>query len=295
MILSIDFGGSTIDVLSRDKKSPFEYLNIQTFERSQLFRKKNENIDSIFRVINFSSFPGSRKKVEKIFVTGGKSRFLSEKFGDISVVKISEIQAIGQGGFFLLHRDRALQRYRHAPKVLVVSMGTGSCMVQFEQRQGVLKQCYHVGGTGVGGGTFLGLAKVLLHETDVEKLKKLFQSGNTEHVDLSVGDIIGSGIGLVPPDATASHLAQLVNMKMVNFSRADLAAAIVNLIGQTIGLLAVFAAKASGASIIMLTGKLTAMQKILDIMVDISHIYSIPMLVPRDALYVSSFGAWGDV
>lgn len=289
LFVSIDFGGSTIDVVLWEKLSPLKLLSVQSFERSVLFQDQPEKIDTIFEKLGLPLF---FKKLAKIFVTGGRSRFFPKSFSNIPIVKISEIEAIGKGGFFLLHHDPALRPYQLDSKVLVVSMGTGTCMVQFQQKKNTFIRCSHVGGTGVGGGTFLGLAKVLLQESDISKLKKLFQSGDTRKVDLSVFDIIGSGIGLIPPDATASHMAKLVNAKEVNFSQADVAAGIVNLIGQTIGLMAVFAAKASRSSSIILTGKLTTMKKIVDKMMDIAHVYSIPMLVSDDALYGSALGAW---
>lgn len=290
MFVSIDFGGSTIDVVFWRKDANFEISEIRSFERENLFSGKSENFEKIFEVLDLSL-----EGVKKIFVTGGKSKFLPETFAHIPIVKISEIHAIGQGGYFLLHHDPILEKYRQEPKFLVVSMGTGTCMVTLKQPQGILEKVVHAGGTGVGGGTFLGLAKALLHETDIRTLKKLFTTGDKNRVDLSVQEIIGSGIGKVPSEATAAHLAKLfhpAHQREINFSRSDVAAGIVNLIGQTIGLIAIFAAQASKASAILLTGKLTTIEKIIDIMVEIAHMYNIPMIVPNHAQYVSALGAW---
>lgn len=282
MKVSIDFGGSTIDIVCWKGKRP---LKICSFERFSDFASKGlKGLPDVMEAMKIQS-----GDVEKIYVTGGKSRFFPAKMERVPVIKVAEIEAIGRGGFFLLQQSRLAERFKKAARFLVVSMGTGTCMVQVRQGKHGAAWFEHIGGTGVGGGTFLGLAKSLLKETDLGRLRKMFRRGDRSKVDLSVGDIVGSGIGVVPAEATASNLARLA--RVVDFSKNDVAAGIVNLIGQTIGITAAFAARAHGCDFVLLTGKLTRIEQITDVVKETGRMYKIQMFVPPNADYVSSLGA----
>ena len=56
--------------------------------------------------------------------------------------KVDEFHAIGKGGLFLTGLTRAI----------IVSMGTGTAFIIADQNGEK-----HIGGTGIGGGTLLGL------------------------------------------------------------------------------------------------------------------------------------------
>ncbi len=304
MFISADLGGSTIDVVSWDGSPGAadsseivvfpKILKVSSFERAGFFADKGANARIFFEKIA-SEFNFASGLPEKFLITGGKSCFFPDFYQKIPIIKIDEIKAIGRGGHFLLHNDLKLEKFRKKTRILVVSMGTGTCMVQMKQQDGIVFECRHVGGTGVGGGTFLGLSRALLGDLTIAQLRQKFESGDKNKVDLSVYDIIGKGIGLVPPEATAANLAKLDGlMGRVDFSENDLAAGIVNLIGQTIGLVAVFAAKASNCELVLLTGKLTMIQKIIETILGIGKIYDLPMAVPDQAAFVSALGAWSE-
>jgi len=260
MFVSLDFGGSTLDVVFWGEDG-----NLKKFFSV-------ENVD-----VSLDEFALSWKEVEKVVVTGGKSRNFLGEFRGKKIVKVDEIESIGKGGGFLFGGEQT-------EKILVVSMGTGTCMVEVDG--GV---CRHIGGTGVGGGTFLGLTKELLGETDLVKLKKMFSHGKASMVDLSVEDIVGGDIGIISGDATASNLGKLV--REIDFSKSDLASGIVNLIGQSIGTTVVFAAQACGCDRVVLTGKLTRIEQIVEVIMRVGGFYGVEMVVPEKAAYVSAIGA----
>lgn len=279
MILALDFGASTVDSVRMQNGTigaiqTFESLDTVTHDLSAFLNESGVDISGI----------------SHIRVTGGKSRtFPHEVFG-IPVSKVDEIEAIGCGGMFLFRSERR----RANGHFLVVSMGTGTCMVHVHAAVGRIS-CRHIGGTGVGGGTFLGLAREMLGETDVPRLLERFRRGDMRKVDLSVGDIVGGGIGMISADVTASHFGKLA--RSIDFHKDDLAAGIVNCIGQTIGVLAVFGAAEIRARSrctevpIILTGKLARIEEILDIILSVGKMYNVKMIVPRHAEYVSAVGA----
>lgn len=274
MQLSVDFGGSTIDIV-RWKNSRFLYD--RSFEVSEFpFSGKLEDF-----------FAKSRMRldnVEKIAVTGGKTKNISPKLKDISVIHVSEIEAMGKGGEFLYQRFCKENRLKPQRKFLVVSMGTGTCMTFLDYGK-----VTHIGGTGVGGGTFLGLSKALLGVSSIGQLKKMFQKGDRRNVDISVGEIVGGDIGIASEDLTASNLGKL--SREINFTKHDVAAGIANLIGQTIAITSSFAAVAKECETIVFTGKLTRIEKILETIRWVTGIYKLRAIVPEYADYVSAIGA----
>lgn len=286
--LTLDFGASTVDAVWWKNDLPCRIVSFDTSEVDvrdlEVFLKKN--------AFELSSIDFFR-------VTGGRSRFFPSRVFGKEVQKVDEIEAIGKGGMFLFQSDLAdvadfkcagdlkylLDSKYPTNSILVVSMGTGTCMVKVEK--GIFQ---HVGGTGIGGGTFLALSRLILGEADVQSVIKRFERGNAQHVDLSVLDIIGEGIGMVPAHATASNLGKVVGREII-FSKDDLAAGIVNLIGQTIATACVFAARAHKIETVVLTGKLTRIQMIMDVIFSIADIYKIHVILPKNAEYVSAIGA----
>lgn len=270
MHLSIDFGASTIDVVSWNNNN---YRVLKTIEYSGV-----GNLENLRDFLIEHELELEIARAEKIFVTGGKSHLYQNQ----GVTCIDEIEAIGKGGAFLL--GKMLKNIAPVEDVLVVSMGTGTCLVHVEN-----ETCKHLGGTGVGGGTFLALSKQLLGVNDVEDVKALYMDGDRKNVDLSVEEIVGAGIGVVSGNVTASNLGKIA--RDVDFNKGDLAAGIVNLVGQTIATAACFAAKSVNSNTIVLVGKLTRIDAIVDVVYRTADVYGLQVVLPPDADYASAIGA----
>ena len=279
MHISVDFGASTFDLIQWKGGKPF---HINTFERAQFPKEKSL---TLFKMINKDLL----SKQEKIYITGGRSLFFPSKIGGVPLIKVHEAEAIGYGGNYLLQHDLPSKKYQKKESFLVVSMGTGTCMVKVSRQKNGSLHNSHVGGTGVGGGTFLGLCKLLLHQTNIVELKKMFEKGNSGKVDLSVGDIVGKNFGIVPSSSTASNFGKI--SREIDFSLDDVAAGIINLVGQTIGATAVFAALASDCRLIVLTGKLTTIKNISEVITSVCRMRHIKVVIPQNAEFVSALGA----
>ena len=222
MILGIDFGATTTDAVLLSKKRIVKKASaekISSISKLNSFLKKN----------NFDS-----SKISRVVITGGKSASLKGKILGINPVHVSEIDAIGLGASFL----------SNAKKCLAVSFGTGTCIVSFEN--GKTK---HVIGSGVGGGTITGLSKLLVKENNIEKLTVLASKGNFGNVDLSVKHVVGGKIGLLNADATASNFAR------GRGSKADLAAAVQNMVAESVAVLAIAASRQCKCNRIIFLGK----------------------------------------
>ncbi|MFT5442111.1 MAG: type II pantothenate kinase [Myxococcota bacterium] len=141
-----------------------------------------------------------------------------------------EFAAWGEGGRRLLIRDGSA----HEERSLLVSIGTGTSVLLMDGATTT-----RVGGTALGGGTILGLASAILKTTDFEHVCRLAASGERAQVDLVVSDIYKPGEIALPNELTAASFGKLglsLNDDQVH-KPEHLAAAILGLVGENIGLI----------------------------------------------------------
>ena len=178
-----------------------------------------------------------------VAITGGRHRELQDEIGAARLVHVNELTAIGRGGLAAAGVERAL----------ILSMGTGTAFVSAGP-EGMM----HLGGTAVGGGTVLGLARLTLGTTDPIRIGELAAKGDPHNVDLTVGDIIGGGVGVVPADMTAAHFGKVGRPSDdgVIPSPEDIAAGLIELVGQALGRMGLLAARSQHHDAVVLTGHL---------------------------------------
>jgi len=219
--------------------------------------------------------------LQQLAVTGGRHRLLPARIANCDVIGVGELQAIGRGGQALA----AVTTTTLATPLLVISAGSGTAVVAARGHEYT-----HVTGTAVGGGTLLGLGRLLLQTVDPLEIDALAQRGNANGADLSLADVVTGPIGSLPADATAVNFGRLARTA-VDVSREDLAAALVTLVGQVIGLLSINAARAQGIEQIVVTGHLTDMPSIRRVLEAVSHYYAAPINLPANAGYATAIGA----
>jgi len=175
------------------------------------------------------------------------------------------------GGLFLSNLSNAL----------IISMGTGTALVKADQ-----KGVRHIGGTGVGGGTLLGLSNRMLNVRNFNDLIETSSDGNLDHIDLSIGDLSHHVVGL-PSESTASNFGKLSDLA----SKADIGLGIINLVFQTIGMISVFAARIDQTRDIVLTGNLTNVPQSREIFNELGKLFDINFVTPVNAEYATAAGA----
>ncbi len=212
-------------------------------------------------------------------VTGGSHRLLPAQIGRTRIVGINEVPAIGRGG------QAALPEVSRRARILVVSAGSGTAVIA---AQG--KNYRHITGAGVGGGTLLGLGRKLLGTVDPREIDRLALAGNANAVDLSLADVVTGPIGTLPANATAVNFGRLAREDL-DASPEDLAAALVTLIGQVIGLLSVAAANALRCKQIVIIGHMTDMASLRNVIGQVSQYYATPIHLPENAGYYTAIGA----
>jgi type II pantothenate kinase len=214
----------------------------------------------------------------RIAVTGGRSRTLPDAWAGVPIHKVAEPEAIGRGGLAQSGLRRAL----------VVSCGTGTAMVMADRDLG----CYrHVSGTAVGGGTLVGLGHALLGERDPLALAALAAAGDAGGVDTTLGEVLGGGVGDLPPEATAVNLGRLADLPQPP-ARADLAAGIVTMVAQVIALIAINAARAFDLREVVAVGRLAQLEPVHATFDAVADLYHRPRFtVPADGARATALGA----
>ncbi|MFH1107042.1 MAG: hypothetical protein V1787_04040 [Candidatus Micrarchaeota archaeon] len=192
----------------------------------------------------------------------------------LRLVKIGEIDAIARGARHLTGKGR----------MLVANVGTGTPFVYVDG-----STARHVAGTGIGGGTLSGLARLLVN-TRVENMEELARRG-TPRLDLTVGEAVGGGVGIVGGDATASNFGKAASAKRVH--NEDVALSTINLVAEAVGTMALLAAKGCGCEKdIVFTGRAVARNKLMQEKIgEVMRLFGGKAVFPENAEYCTAMGA----
>jgi type II pantothenate kinase len=276
MYAAIDFGISNTDVVAYAGELPFRASGLRRWTRPFQGQPTPELVRDVLAAggVDLAA-------VRALAVTGGRHGALPARIGECAVVAVGEVQAIGRGGQALAELDGG-DGHAHA---LVVSAGSGTAVVAARGREYA-----HVTGSGVGGGTLLGLARLLIGTADPGEIDALARRGDPNGADLSLADVIGGPIGLLPASATAVNFGR-VGRHAIGVSREDLAAALVTLVGQVIAVTAINAARAQQLGQVIVTGHLTDMPSIRNVLDQVGDFYGMRLTLPADAGSATALGA----
>ena len=144
VVIGIDVGGSTTKIVGFRHSGKGEELI------APLFVQATDPITSIYGAFGrFTMENGlALSDVDKVMMTGGGSSFRSQPIYTLPCNNVSEFECIGLGGLYLSGLNEAI----------VVSMGTGTALIH-SKKVGDATMVKYLGGTGVGGGTLLGLTQ----------------------------------------------------------------------------------------------------------------------------------------
>ena len=217
----------------------------------------------------------------RIAVTGGRHKLLPDRLGDCVVIPVAEVTAIGRGGQSLAMLTDDIP----TTPVLVVSAGSGTAVIAARG------DAYaHITGTGVGGGTLLGLGRLLLGTTDVMTIDAMAMRGDPNGADLALRDVVSGPIGALPPDATAVNFGRLAKQEQ-QAHPDDLAAALMTLVGQVIAITAINAARAERIERVVLIGHMADLESFRRVIAQVGAYYAMQVTVPEHAGYGTALGA----
>ena len=265
VIIGIDVGGSTTKIVGYTNQANLigmlkvEAADPQTSAYGALGKFVNENNLAL-------------ADVKQIIVTGVGAASFKKKIYNVPTSTVDEFKAIGLGGLALSGKKEGL----------IVSMGTGTAFVRAGQ-----KGIFHIGGSGVGGGTVVGLGGKLCGIKSFHTLIALAEKGRLNKVDLNIGDISRKSISNLAKDITASNFGKMED----GLKPEDLAAGVLNMVFQTIGMLAVFACRNEEMKDVILTGTLAQVPGAKKVFEMLRTMHGVNFIIPKNALYATATGA----
>ncbi len=273
-VIGIDVGGSTTKIVGFRTEKGKEPILIAP----QLVRA-NDPITSIYGAFGkFTSENGlGLSDIDRVMMTGVGSSFVQKSIYGLDCRVVSEFTSVGIGGLYLSGLDDAI----------VVSMGTGTALIRAKKENGETVTSY-LGGTGVGGGTLVGLSKKMIGMDTIEHIESLCEGGDLSKVDLRIGDISSSEVFPgINTNLTASNFGNVSDLA----NKHDLALGIVNMVAETIAMLAIFAARGHGVKDIVLTGNLATMAPICEVFAALRNTFNVHFTVPHNAQFGTVIGA----
>ncbi|WP_077329547.1 type II pantothenate kinase [Virgibacillus siamensis] len=159
-----------------------------------------------------------------VCVTGGKSKVLKDKW-TAEVKTVVEFDATAKGIEFLAKQHEFVL---DAP-YLFVNAGTGTSIHYVSDHKQV-----RIGGSGIGGGTLVGLSQLVTGIKDYETIVQLAIEGDRDKVDLKVKDIFEGALPPISGDLTASNFGSTAKMLANRPANKDVLASIIGMIGEVI-------------------------------------------------------------
>ena len=269
VVIGIDVGGSTTKIVGfKREKDGYSLVH-------PLFVRATDPITSIYGA--FGRFTNENDlaltDIERVVMTGVGSSYITKPIYSLRCDTVPEFRSVGLGGLYLSGLERAV----------VVSMGTGTALVYAERG----RDPEYLGGTGVGGGTLVGLSKKMLGLEDIDYIQSLSETGDLSRIDLRIGDITKKDPGLTMPEhMTAANFGKVSD----GATDGDFAKGILNMVFETVGMLAVFASRAKGCVPVVLTGNLTSVSYAKEAFAGLSAMFGIEFLIPENAQFGTVIG-----
>jgi type II pantothenate kinase len=208
-------------------------------------------------------------------ITGVGSAFIGNNIYGLDAVRVNEFIANGKGGLYLSGMDEAI----------IVSMGTGTAFVYANSKTG---EYTHLGGTGVGGGTLVGIADKLLGIRSAQHVAELALNGNINNVDLMISDITQSDISpTLTGGITASNFGKVSDMA----TREDIALGLLNMVFETVAMMAIISARMKNIKDIVLIGNLTVLPQAKEIFANVGRMLGANFIIPEYSQYGTVIGA----
>ena len=272
-VIGIDVGGSTTKIVGIKTDDAGKEKLI-----APIFVTAADALTSVYGAFGKFTVENSIElsEIDNVLMTGVGSSFIDKPIYGLSCTKVSEFSSVGLGGLYLSGLDEAI----------VVSMGTGTAIIKAKKNKEGTSVKY-LGGTGVGGGTLVGLSKRMTGVDNVEHIEQLAIGGDLSNVDLRIKDISADNNFQINEDITASNFGKLSDLA----TPADIALGISNMVAETIAMLAVFAARSYGIKNVVLTGNLTTLKSITRTFVGLEEKFGVNFIIPEEAQFATVIGA----
>lgn len=169
-------------------------------------------------------------QIEEIGMTGGRTEQLLEVLQTMKNIQyLVEFEATLKGVKYLMKKEG-----HHLNEAIITNIGTGTS-IHF------MKDNHHtrVGGTGIGGGTLIGLSTIMTGISSFDEVTQQAQLGKRDHIDLLVKDIYQGMDTPIAGDLTASNFGKVGITPNITYKKEDLLATTQGLVGEVITTLSI--------------------------------------------------------
>ncbi|KAB2441110.1 type II pantothenate kinase [Bacillus luti] len=206
-IVGIDAGGTLTKIAYFDENKQLAFEKFYSLEQDKI-------IDWLKNI----------NGMKQICITGGKAKQLQQLLSDsYKVVELNEFEATLAGVRYILKKEK-----HSINNFILTNIGTGTSIHYVYNDQYI-----RAGGTGVGGGTIMGLSKLLTNIDQFEDVIPLTKIGSRKDLDITVGDIYGNILSPIDTSLTASNFGKATNTNS-NFSKSDIIATVQGLVGEVV-------------------------------------------------------------
>ena len=257
-IIGIDIGGSTTKIVGfSEDMTLIEPMSVRA----------TDPLTSVYgafgKFLNTNSL--ELDDVEQVMITGVGSSYIDKPLYGRPCSHVGEFQCVGYGGIYLSGCKEAI----------IVSMGTGTSISHCAYPNNAMHPTVtYLGGTGVGGGTLVGLSKKLLNMDNIEHIVTLAQDGSLENIDLQIKDMTKKEI--LAGNMTAANFGKVSDVA----SKADVALGIINLVFETTAMMSIFAGRSYNLCDIVLTGNLTELPQAKPTFENLSKMFDVNFCIP---------------
>lgn len=275
VVLGIDVGGSTTKIVGFRRAADGRRELMQP-----LFVRATDPITSIYGALGrYTAENGlALDDIRRVMTTGVGSSYLSGPIYSLDCCAVPEFSGVGLGGLYLSGLDDAI----------IVSMGTGTALVHAKRSVGGTTAINYLGGTGVGGGTLVGLCRKMLGVDTIPHIEQLCEGGDLGKIDLTIKDITKEGqFSEMSANLTASNFGKLSDLA----DNHDIALGLANMVAETIAMMAIFAARGNGIQDIVLIGNLTTIAPIRRVFEGLGQSFGVRFIIPENASFGTVIGA----
>lgn len=205
MKIGIDAGGTLLKII-------YKYDG-----KRHLEKRLSTEIDQFIEELN------TKYTEDDIYITGGKAEYMRHRL--TMPVELSIEFDTTYKGLKLLMQEQGYT----IDKFVYLNVGTGTSFHQAD-KDGQKR----VGGSGVGGGTLIGLSRLLTGINDFDDIVKLAKNGNRDFIDLKVHHIYAGEKSPLSGDLTASNFGNVKPDGLENTRPEDQLQSVIALVAETV-------------------------------------------------------------
>lgn len=225
--VGIDAGGTLTKIAYFNEENELHFKKFYSHEQIKIQEWLNKN-----------------KYINRLSLTGGKAEQLQTLFSATYTIEyVAEFDATLAGVHYLINNGNySINNF------VLTNIGTGTSIHYVHN-----KNYIRAGGTGIGGGTIMGLSKLLANIDGFEEVIQQTKLGSRQNLDITVGDIYSGILSPIDSNLTASNFGKAA-MSEADYNNPDLLATLQGLVGEVVTALSLQFAEAKDIDHIVYIG-----------------------------------------